>query len=172
MCVWLCLPTETIHRVFSNRSCAAFPALIRSRASVCLSCQRWGGRRQIRANYENVLHPDWKRVKENPSNPMIPKLLWQERILNQESPITPNVSTTVILWDVRLSWLHNKGSPEEVWEMCAFLSPAVSERPCIPPNSGSLSVSSWLLPPCLAFRVEFGWSVSSRQPWRRFHFKN
>lgn len=41
----------------------------------------------------------------------------------------------------RLSWLHNKGGPG-VLEMSVFLLPAVSERPCGPPNSGSLSVSN------------------------------
>lgn len=72
---------------------------------------------------------------------------------------------------IMLSWLRNKGSPGEVLEMSVFLLPAVSERPCRPPNSGSLSVSSWLLPPRSGFRAESGWSVSSRQSWR-FDFKN
>lgn len=50
--------------------------------------------------------------ERKPSNPIIPKLLWQERILNQESPKTTNVSTTVIRCPQavlsRLPWLHNK----------------------------------------------------------------
>lgn len=40
VCVCLCLRTETNHRVFSYSCCAHFLALIRSLASICLSCQR------------------------------------------------------------------------------------------------------------------------------------
>lgn len=77
VCVCLCLQTETNHRVFSYSCCAHFLALIRSPARVCLSCQRWGGRRQIRwTNYENVLHPGWKRGWKKT---MESKLLWYSK---------------------------------------------------------------------------------------------
>lgn len=177
VCVCSCLLTEITQNVFSNRRCAHFLSLGRSWASVCHVRSETGGERSGGRMMKTSFIQAGRESVKNTIQSDNTEIIWQQCVLNQQSPLTLNVTTTVVLKDVlQLFLLGRHGYMitvflEKCWKR-VFLLPAVSERPCRPPNNGSLSVSSWLLPPPSGSRPESGCSVSSRQSWRRIGCKN